>query len=132
MKGVYPVYLEKLEEGGYLVTIPDFGNFTEGKDLADAIYMARDAIGILGMDLQENGEEIPKPFSAEYTPGEGQEKTLVDIDFDAYRNSLDTRLVRKNCTIPYYLENAAEQAGLNFSRLLAEAISTKLNIPLKA
>ena len=42
---VYPVIMSK-ERDGYFVTIPDFEINTEGKDLGDAIFMARDAIGI--------------------------------------------------------------------------------------
>lgn len=41
---VYPVILSKNGDG-YFVTVPDFAVNTEGKDIADAIAMARDAIG---------------------------------------------------------------------------------------
>lgn len=43
---VYPVILSKNCDG-YFVTIPDFTvNNTEGKDVADAIAMAENAIGL--------------------------------------------------------------------------------------
>ena len=49
---VYPVYLIPDEEG-YVVDIPDMKTHTEGKDLAEAIFMARDAIGQMGIYLEE-------------------------------------------------------------------------------
>lgn len=36
------------------------GIFTEGTDLEDAIEMARDAIGLNGIVMQDDGEDIPE------------------------------------------------------------------------
>ena len=63
--------------------------------------------------------------SATSTLTDGQ--TLVDIDFSEYRRKHDNRMVKKNCTIPYYLNVEAEKRGLNFSRLLQEALLSKIN-----
>ena len=59
MKTVYPVILTQSKKE-VLVEIPDFNLFTEGKDLNDAIVMARDAIGLQGISKQDHGEKIPK------------------------------------------------------------------------
>ena len=45
MTKVYPVILTPTASG-YVVTVPDLDINTQGKDLAEAIYMARDAIGL--------------------------------------------------------------------------------------
>ena len=131
-KMVYPVYLSEIENGKYLVNIPDFHSYTEGNDVAEAIFMARDCLGSLGITYEDDNMEIPAPFSADYTPEENEFRNYVDVDFEAYRLALDTRLVKKNCTIPYYLEAAAEKAGINFSRTLTEALASRLNLPLRA
>jgi predicted RNase H-like HicB family nuclease len=34
---------------------------TQGRDLAEAIHMARDAIGIMGIDVRDDGKELPCP-----------------------------------------------------------------------
>ena len=47
---IYPAVFTPLEEGGYLVFVPDLSINTSGKDLADAILMARDTIGVTGLD----------------------------------------------------------------------------------
>lgn len=48
--------------------------------------------------------------------------TLVDIDFDAYRRANDLRTVRKNVTIPSWLNSLAENAGINSSQILQEGL----------
>ena len=59
---VYPVVLVR-DEPGYVVKVSDLGITTEGEDLADAIGMARDAIGMKILVLEDEGLEIPAPYS---------------------------------------------------------------------
>ena len=46
MTKVYPVIFTPCEEGGYMATVPDFPLNTQGENMAEAIAMARDAIGL--------------------------------------------------------------------------------------
>ncbi len=126
MAVVYPVIMSK-DKDVYFVTIPDFDINTEGKTLEEAIFMARDAIGINGLQMEDEGKELPIPFSCDYQKEKDDIETLVDVDFDEYRKKHDNRTVKKNCTIPYYLNVQAEKAGINFSRLLQEALIQKLS-----
>ncbi|RHP98991.1 HicB family protein [Roseburia sp. AM51-8] len=126
MAVVYPVILSK-EANGYFVTIPDFDANTEGETLEEAIFMARDAIGILGIEMEDEGEQLPKPFSRTCEKELGDQEALIDIDFEDYRKKHDNRTVKKNCTIPYYLNAQAEKAGINFSRLLQDALKRELS-----
>ena len=126
MAVVYPVILSK-EANGYFVTIPDFDANTEGETLEEAIFMARDAIGILGIEMEDEGEQLPKPFSRTCEKELGDQMALIDIDFEDYRKKHDNRTVKKNCTIPYYLNAQAEKAGINFSRLLQDALKRELS-----
>ncbi|MBR5596471.1 MAG: type II toxin-antitoxin system HicB family antitoxin [Lachnospiraceae bacterium] len=121
---VYPIHITK-EAGDYIVYIPDFDINTFGNTLAKAIVMARDAIGLMGIQLEDENKELPEPFSRQVNE-KGDIETLVDIDFKEYRIKHDNRMVKKNCTIPYYLNNEAEKRGINFSRLLQEALMQKL------
>lgn len=54
---VYPVILSKNGDG-YFVTIPDFTVNTEGKDVADAIAMARNAIGLNVLQLEDDNKDV--------------------------------------------------------------------------
>ena len=129
-RSAYPVYLLDMGKEGFAVRIPDFDQFTEGKDLADAIYMARDAISMMGVYYEDEGKSIPVPGSAKASANKGELLTYVDVDFKDYRMKHENRLVKKNCTIPFYLEQAAEKQGINFSRVLSEALAERLNLPL--
>lgn len=122
---VYPVVLSKNDDG-YFVTVPDFTVNTEGKDVADAIAMARDAIGINVLQLEDEGKAAPEPYSRSYQMQDDDILTLVDIDMTEYRNKYENRTVKKNCTISYRLNADAEKAGINFSQLLQEALKQKL------
>lgn len=127
-KDAYPIILSP-EDDGYIVYIPDFDVGTQGETIAEAMEMARDAIGLMGIDLEDDGKEIPKPYSMTMADiKKGDILTLVDIDFQEYRKQVDNRAVKKNCTIPYWMSVEAEKIGVNYSRLLQDAISNLLGI----
>lgn len=129
MKQAYPIILTPATEGGYVVYIPDFNINTQGDDMADAMFMARDAICMIGCYDQDEKKTLPIPSNIDSVHVKtGQIKTLVDIDFDAYRKRNDNRAVRKNCTIPSWLNEEAEKAGINFSATLQEALKSQLGI----
>lgn len=123
MKTTYPVILREVD-GGYLVDIPGFEINTFGASQYEAIEMARDAIGAAGIDKIDHEEILPEPISTKEAKVLAGDDfiSVVDIDFDQYRNLLDNRLVRKNLTIPYWMNVKAESLGLNFSLALREKI----------
>jgi predicted RNase H-like HicB family nuclease len=127
MKKVYPVVITK-GENYFVVSIPDFESGTQGKDLADAIYMARDAIGLLGIDMEDDGKELPEPYSATVAKEYDDDIiTLVDVDFTEYRNKVNNKAVKKNCTIPYWLSVEADKQSLNYSKVLQEGLISTLS-----
>ena len=87
MKEAYPVVITK-ENDGYFASIPDFNIDTQGTSVVNAIAMARDAIGLMGIDLEDDGKEIPKPNSVKVQVGENYTVTLVDVDFTQYYRKL--------------------------------------------
>jgi predicted RNase H-like HicB family nuclease len=133
MKLAYPIVLTPAaaeEGGGYTVKVPDLDIFTQGDNIPEALYMARDAIGMWVCYEQDKGRDIPEASNIaiiENKPGEI--KSLVDIDVDQYRQAHDNRTIRKNLTIPSWLNDRAEKAGINFSHTLQNALKNQLNIP---
>ncbi len=111
MKGVYPVFITPHNDL-YLVYVPDLDIYTEGTNLGDAMEMARDAIGLKGIDLEDDGQALPAPSSYEGARKKAREEadadfdyssgmlTMIDVDFLEYRKKHDNRMVKKNCTIP--------------------------------
>ncbi len=133
MKNVYPVLITK-DGDDYLVYIPDIDRNTEGKSMYDAIFMARDLLGTWSLD-----HELPEPSTVEDAIQIAKDKAddkdfvwsagspvFVDIDTEEYKRKLDNRSVKKNCTLPAWLNDKAEAAGINFSRVLQEALIEKL------
>lgn len=130
MKNAYPIVMTQGKEF-VIVFIPDFNINTQGKDIPEAIEMARDAIGIIGIDMQDDGEALPKASAvadvqAQASPG--SIVSLVDVDFSEYRRKNDMRAVKKNCTIPSWLCYEAEREGINFSAVLQAALKNELHI----
>lgn len=129
MKCVYPIILSQGKEF-IVVFVPDFNINTQGRDFAEAIEMARDAIGLMGIDMQDDGEELPAASSldAVRASAEGSVVTLVDVDFALYRRRNEMRAVRKNVTIPSWLNEEAERANINFSAVLQNALKAELRL----
>ena len=129
MKAAYPVIFVESEEGVYRTFVPDFGVAAHGTSVVEAIEATRNIIGEKGLDMENRGEEIPQPFSAgELEQEKGEFISLVDIDFNAYRRAYDMRTVRRNVSLPSWLNVEAEKAGLNVSALLQDALKQELNI----
>ena len=129
MKRAYPVILTP-EEGTILAYFPDFNTGTEGIDLADAIDMSADAIGLLGITLEDEGKPIPEPTPLDEVHKENEKDlvTLVSVDFAAYRRKNDNRAVRRNVSLPAWLDEAARSANINVSAILVSALKQELNI----
>ena len=135
MKNVYPAFFT-ITDTVILVEVPDLEILTEGKDMKNAIEMARDAIELKCVSLEDDKKEIPLPSEIgllDVNNGTFAEDgktviSLVDIDSDEYRRKIDTKAVRKNVTIPSWLNYEAEHAGINISRVLQEALMNVLNV----
>ena len=128
MKQAYPVIITK-DKDFFVASIPDFETGTQGESLAEAIEMARDAIGMCGCYMQDEKKDIPIPTDIGNITKEASDiLTLVDVDFDEYRKKHEMRTVRKNVTIPSWLNFEAEKAGVNFSAVLQAALKKELHI----
>ena len=135
MKAIFPVIFTQTDDI-VLVEVPDLEILTEGADMADAIDMARDAIGLKAITIQDDGEEVPAPSKFnEIDPLKGTFATdgsgivsLVDVDFTEYRRRLDNKTVRRNVTLPNWLNLEADKANVNVSRVLQDALMEKLHV----
>ena len=129
MKAAYPIIMSKGKEH-IVAYVPDFNINTQGKDYADAMEMARDAIGLLGIDMEDDNEPIPAPSYIDFIEKDNETDiiTLVDVDFKEYRRKHDMRTVRRNVSLPSWLNAEAERAGLNVSAVLKNALKQELGI----
>lgn len=132
MKYVYPAIFTQ-EAGNVLVSVPDLpGCHTFGGTLADALYMAQDAVEMWLWDAENNREAIP-PASpqgeiAKQCTAENQFVNLIAADTDEYRKRNDTRAVKKTLSIPSWLNYEAEKANAPFSQILQQALKEYLHV----
>lgn len=127
MKLVYPaVFTPCIEKEGYTVEVPDLpGCVTEGKDLVDAIEMGVDAASGWVLGELEEGNNIPAPsLRKENIKLEDSESfvSMLVLDMDAYAEKYGDKTVRKNITIPAWLNTYGEKNNINFSRVLQDAL----------
>lgn len=132
MKLVYPAVFSLLEESsGYCVIFPDLpGAVTQGDDLANSIEMAIDCASGWVLDELEDGNPVPKatPVNKIKLENNGDFVNLVVLDVDAYADKYGQKSIRKNCTIPAWLNTMSERENINFSAVLQEALIDKLHL----
>ena len=129
MKIAYPAcfYPCKEKEGGYTVIVPDLpGCVSEGNTLEEAIWMGTDAASGWVLDELEDGKPIPKasPLNS-VVPDEFPNGfvSLLLLDMDAYAEKYGEKSVRKNLTIPAWLNTFAEKNQINFSKALQDTLT---------
>jgi predicted RNase H-like HicB family nuclease len=132
MQYVYPAIFTP-EGGNMLASVPDLpGLHTFGKDLADAIYMAQDAIAMWLWDAENKGEPIPKASSlADLERLCGSEEQIVSFvvaDTEEYRRQTETQAVKKTLSSPAWLNKKAEMANAPFSQILQEGLKRYLQV----
>ncbi|GHP14247.1 HicB family protein [Lentilactobacillus fungorum] len=124
----------------YYVYFPDFGSSgTQGTDIADAMKMAADWLGIVAADDLDNGRQLPQPsnlnnislvndnpfkqepdFSLTYDP-QRSFTSMVSVEVDHYLHN--DQPVKKTLTIPKWADTMGKKKRVNFSKLLTKAIS---------
>ena len=126
-KYVYSALLEP-EEGKFNVTFPDLdGCYTCGDDLQDALKMAHDALASYLTWEEDHHRDIPKASDPKtiHVPN-NVIQTLIDIDTDIYRRLLSNRSVKKTLTIPEWMDEKGKAKGINFSKVLQDALEKEL------
>lgn len=126
MKLAYPACFYPDEEriGAYAVVVPDLPGCVSGGDtLAEAILMGTDAASGWVLDELEDGKPIPKASPIEsITPDAGGFVSMLVLDMDTYAEKYGDKAVRKNLTIPAWLNTFAENNHINFSQVLQDSL----------
>lgn len=121
---VYPAIFS--DDGDYVfVRIPDLaGGYTQGNDVIDAVKMSEDLIG----NLLEDQTSYPAASNiVQSTLNDNEKLVYVTVDLNVFRREF-SRTVRKNVTIPDYLNDMAKTQKINVSQVLTEALKAKLGV----
>lgn len=126
---VYPAIFE-LENSSYTIIFPDLpGCISCAESEYEAVIMARDALGAWLAACESLGKEPPKPSAIiDIQLGENQSICLIDAWIPIFREENRTGSVKKNLTVPAWLNALAEKEGLNFSQILQAGLKSTLGI----
>lgn len=124
----YPAILDDSEnpKGMYTVTFPDVpGAISQGMGVPEAMANGSEALGL----MLYNEEKLPNVSDVKEIQKENQGSlvTMIFSDLAEAKKHVKTPMVKKNTTIPGDLAQKAEEAGINFSKTLTEALERKLN-----
>jgi predicted RNase H-like HicB family nuclease len=126
MKLTYPACFYKDEsDGSYAVEVPDLpGCVSGGHTLAEAITMSIDAASGWVLTEMEDGKSIPEASNITdiHAAPDGFVSLLV-LDMDEYAEKYGNKAVRKNLTIPAWLNTFAETNHINFSQVLQDSLT---------
>ena len=136
---MYPAVFYE-EEGKISAIFPDLGNLaTFGDNVADAMHMAQDACGLYLFTALRDGEPLPAPsalseISSAAILEELEMESAVDsafvnmvlVDMTEYARQHSDRAVKKTLSIPMWLNTLCEEKSINFSKVLQDALLTKV------
>jgi len=126
MKLIYPAYVTRNDDkAGFVVTIPDIDCVTEAETLSEAITHSIETASEMLMRELENGNPIPKPTPAEQLkPVHDGFITMLMMDMAAYTAKASKNLVKKNLSIPRWLNSYAEAKKIDYSELMRNVLTS--------
>lgn len=144
MLSIYPACFFH-DQDGYAVVFPDLNWLsTCGETLEEAMRMAIDCLAGYLYTCERDGTTIPKPSGLSdidpaaiaqeldpNTPVESAEDAfvnMVSVDVAVYAKQHFEKSVRKNLTIPAWLNAAALEQNINFSQVLQDALKAQLHL----
>lgn len=129
-KYAYPAVFTPESGGGYSVYFPDIeGCYSQGDNMADAIFMAEDALELMLYEYEEENKVIPRPSDPQtIVLNEGEIVSYVSADTLKYRKMFNDKAVKKTLTIPEWMNEAATKENINFSQVLQDALRQRLNL----
>lgn len=111
------------------VTFPDLpGCATSGETEAEALEMAKDALGGHLWCMEEDNDIIPAPTPLVDVHTESNERAiLIEVFMPSIRLAQNNRSISRTVTLPAWLNAAAQELNINFSQVLQEALKGKIN-----
>ena len=128
MLKTYPAIFHKGEVCGYWIEFPEFLSGTQGDTLDEAMQMAQEFLASTLACYIDEGRELPIPSNIKDLKVDDGFVTLIQADPAPFIRGNKT--IRKNVSIPEWIAKRAQQAQINFSETLTEALLEKIsNMP---
>jgi predicted RNase H-like HicB family nuclease len=121
MEYVYPAVFHTNDDGTYTITYPDLpGCISEGKTLANAMYMAQSALTQWIEYHIDKKIDLQAASNTQNIKTEGSEfVNLIRADVK------DGRAVKRTISIPKWMDERVVKSGLSLSRVLQDALSQR-------
>ncbi|MDR0663149.1 MAG: type II toxin-antitoxin system HicB family antitoxin [Spirochaetaceae bacterium] len=122
MEYVFPAIFHKNGDESYTITYPDLpGCISEGKNLANAMYMAELGLKQWISYLADKKQKIPAASHVDKVKTNKREfVNLVRVELK------DEHAVRRMVSIPKWMDDKAASSGLSLSRILQDALTERL------
>lgn len=125
----YPAILDFSEEEYINIIFPDFENaMTCVEKNENYVEAAQDLLVLLITDMEEKGNILPDSGIVVPHVGEGQQLIYINIWMPYHRSKVKEVYVKKNLTIPMWLDTIAKENNVNFSATLVDALKEKLGL----
>jgi len=122
MEFVYPALFQANDDGSYTITFPDLpGCISEGKNLANAMYMAQS--GLEQWIEYHNDQKLEIPQASNISD--------VKVDVPGFVNLVradvrENRAVKRTVSLPKWMDDKASETGMSLSRVLQDSLSQRL------
>lgn len=115
---------------GISISYPDIpGCLSCSETTEEAFKDAKEALGLHLWSMEQDGDTIPEPSAPEtFSLEKGQVLTMIEVFMPPIRGRLNNRFIKKTLSIPSWLNAEAEEAKVNFSQILQEALKEKLGV----
>ena len=120
---VYPARI-KIEGATCQIEFLDFPNISliEADSKEEAIHLAQEYLALGILDYESRNEELPTPTENE------KDVIYIHIWMPYFRNAEKEIYVKKNVTIPQWLDVLAKENKVNYSAALVKGIKLALGI----
>lgn len=126
-KLTYLAVFETDETPGISVYFPDVhGCVSCGDNFDHAMHMAKEALSLHIYGIEKDGEAAPLRTDKIPRTDAGDMVVPVTVFPDIVKDELNNRRVKTTITLPYWLKSVAEEEGVNYSRLLENALKETL------
>ena len=124
---IFPATVAKTQTnyGVYFHDLP--GCIATGDTLNEALRTAKESLALHLWGMEQDNTPIPAPTPLEnITLKKGEMLCLLEANMTEIRAQMDNRSVEKTLTIPWYLNELAEEHHIDFSQVLQSALRERL------
>ena len=136
MKYLYPAIITKgyyeddgtyCDDGIYYVNFPDLeACHTDGATIEEALEMAEDVLPFTLKHYEDRKKAIPVATDILAMKADEHSFTMmIKADTDAYRRMMNTKSIRKNISIPEWMDIMVKERNINLSNFVQQALQAE-------